>query len=135
MDSPDQALNRIRARATLGGHDVPEPDVRRRFARSLAHLPAAIARSDEARLYDNTDPDRPPTAKSRSFWEPTGGLASVFRVGQPRHWTPFPTFEAGRSALSGPASGLGIGFQGRGLSVSRHASLSRTCRYSTQGKF
>ena len=59
MNSPDQALYRIRNRVALGGHDVPEPDVRRRFARSLAHLPAAIARSDEARLYDNTDPDRP----------------------------------------------------------------------------
>lgn len=59
VDSPDHALNRIRNRVALGGHDVPEPDVRRRFARSLAHLPTAIARSDEARLYDNTDPDRP----------------------------------------------------------------------------
>ena len=59
VDSPDQALNRIRTRVTLGGHDVPEPDARRRFDRSLAHLPAAIARSDEARLYDNSDPDRP----------------------------------------------------------------------------
>ena len=59
LDSPDQALYRIRNRVALGGHDVPEPDVRRRFARSLAHLPAGIARSDEARLYDNTDPDRP----------------------------------------------------------------------------
>ena len=59
VDSPDQALYRIRNRVVLGGHDVPEPDVRRRFARSLAHLPAAIARSDEARLYDNTDSDHP----------------------------------------------------------------------------
>ena len=59
VDSPEQALNRIRTRVALGGHDVPEPDARRRFARSLAHLPAAIARSDEARLYDNSDPDRP----------------------------------------------------------------------------
>ena len=59
VDSPDQALNRIRTRVTLGGHDVPEPDARRRFDRSLAHLPAAIARSDEVRLYDNSDPDRP----------------------------------------------------------------------------
>ena len=59
LDSPDHALNRIRNRVALGGHDVPEPDVRRRFTRSLTHLPAAIARSDEARLYNNTDPDRP----------------------------------------------------------------------------
>ena len=55
LDSPDQALLRIRTRVAQGGHDVPEPDVRRRFVRSLRNLPIAIARSDEARLYDNTD--------------------------------------------------------------------------------
>ncbi len=57
--SPDQALDRIRNRVALGGHDVPEADARRRFVRSHANLPAAIARADEAMLYDNTDPDRP----------------------------------------------------------------------------
>ena len=43
----------------LGGHDVPEADVRRRFARSHANLPAAIVRADLTVLYDNADPDRP----------------------------------------------------------------------------
>ena len=59
VDSPDQALIRIRNRVVLGGHDVPESDVRRRFARSQANLPAAIARADEVLLYDNTDSDMP----------------------------------------------------------------------------
>ena len=59
VDSPEQALTRIRTRVAQGGHDVPEADVRRRFARSLAHLPAAIERSDEARLYDNADQEHP----------------------------------------------------------------------------
>ena len=59
VDSSDQSLDRIRNRVALGGHDVPEPDVRRRFARSLANLPAAIARADEVVLYDNSDPDLP----------------------------------------------------------------------------
>ena len=59
VDSPDLALARIRTRVASGGHDVPETDVRRRFARSQANLPAAIARADETRLYDNTNPDRP----------------------------------------------------------------------------
>ena len=59
VDSPDQSLDRIRNRVALGGHDVPEADVRRRFMRSLANLPAAIARADEVLLYDNTDPDLP----------------------------------------------------------------------------
>ena len=57
--SPDHALDRIRNRVALGGHDVPEADVRRRFARSHASLPAALVRTDEAMLYDNTDPDWP----------------------------------------------------------------------------
>ena len=32
---------------------------RRRYARSHANLPAAMARADLTVLYDNTDPDRP----------------------------------------------------------------------------
>ena len=59
VTSPDHALDRIRNRVALGGHDVPETDARRRFARSHASLSAAIARAHEAMLYENTDPDRP----------------------------------------------------------------------------
>lgn len=59
VDSPDQSLDRIRNRVALGGHDVPEPDVRRRFRRSLENLPGAMTRADEVVLYDNTDPDLP----------------------------------------------------------------------------
>ena len=59
VDSPDQSLDRIRNRVGLGGHDIPEPDVRRRFRRSLENLPGAMARADEVVLYDNTDPDLP----------------------------------------------------------------------------
>jgi len=35
MPSPELALLRIRYRVESGGHNVPEPDVRRRFARTL----------------------------------------------------------------------------------------------------
>ena len=59
LNSADQALMRIRNRVALGGHDVPEADVRRRFARSHANLPPAILRADEVLLYDNTDPAMP----------------------------------------------------------------------------
>ena len=59
VDSVAQALDRIASRVVDGGHDVPEADVRRRFARSLSNLPAAIARSDIARLYDNASPEEP----------------------------------------------------------------------------
>ena len=59
VGSPDQALDRIRNRVALGGHDISEADARRRFARSHANLPAALALADLALLYDNTDPDWP----------------------------------------------------------------------------
>ena len=59
LRSPDLALDRIRNRVALGGHDVPQPDVMRRFGRSPDLIPAAIDRSGETRLYDNSDPDRP----------------------------------------------------------------------------
>lgn len=59
VDFPEQALDRIRNRVALGGHDVPEADVRRRFPRSLNNLHSAVEQADEVLLYDNTDPDRP----------------------------------------------------------------------------
>ncbi len=57
--SPEQALDRIRSRVALGGHDVPEADARRRFVRSYTNLPVAMVHAEEVLLYDNTDPDRP----------------------------------------------------------------------------
>ena len=59
VESPDLALHRIRTHVASGGHHVPEADARRWFARSQVNLPAAIARSDQARLYDNPNPDPP----------------------------------------------------------------------------
>jgi predicted ABC-type ATPase len=45
---------RIAARVAQGGHDVPDQDVRRRYARSLANLPRALALSDHALIFDNS---------------------------------------------------------------------------------
>ena len=59
VGSPDSALDRIRNRVALGGHDIPEADVRRRFARSHANLPVAMELADLTVLYDNSGPDRP----------------------------------------------------------------------------
>lgn len=59
VDSVEHALKRIANRVALGGQDVPEGDVRRRFRRSHTNLPAAIARADESRLYDNDRLDAP----------------------------------------------------------------------------
>lgn len=38
IDSADTCINRVRARAEQGGHDVPEIDIRRRFVRSLQNF-------------------------------------------------------------------------------------------------
>ena len=89
--SPDRALDRIRNRVALGGHDIPEADARRRFARSHANLPAAIARAEEVLLYDNTDPDRPhrevAILKDGAWWvaEAVPGWAAeaLARIGPP----------------------------------------------------
>ncbi|MXY38694.1 MAG: Zeta toxin family protein [Rhodospirillaceae bacterium] len=89
--SPERALDRIRNRVALGGHDIPEADARRRFARSHANLPAAIARADEVLLYDNTDPDRPhrevAILKDGAWWvaEAVPGWAAeaLARIGPP----------------------------------------------------
>jgi predicted ABC-type ATPase len=47
-------LARIKNRVLAGGHNVPEPDVRRRYKRSFANLPTAIERADHPILFDNS---------------------------------------------------------------------------------
>ena len=50
-------LARIRNRVLAGGHDVPQEDVRRRYARSYKNLPTAIKRADHSILFDNSTDD------------------------------------------------------------------------------
>jgi len=52
----DTCLERIRRRVAVGGHDVPEADVRRRFVRSAANFPLYAAAADLWRVFDNTGP-------------------------------------------------------------------------------
>ena len=52
--TPDTAVARVAQRYAKGGHTVPEEDIRRRYARSLEHLPEAIRRADKATIYDNS---------------------------------------------------------------------------------
>lgn len=51
--SANQSLDRVRQRVARGGHDVPEADLRRRFVRSEANLPEAMALASRCWLYDN----------------------------------------------------------------------------------
>jgi predicted ABC-type ATPase len=47
-------IERVRLRVALGGHDVPEDDIRRRRLRSLSRVPDAMRIADEAVLLDNS---------------------------------------------------------------------------------
>ncbi len=60
LESADLAVNRVAARVRLGGHDVPEGTVRRRYARGLRnffglYLPLA----DSWQVFDNSRARRP----------------------------------------------------------------------------
>lgn len=54
MDSPERCIARIGHRAARGGHFVPDADVRRRYARSVANAANALRLADFARFYDNS---------------------------------------------------------------------------------
>jgi len=57
-ESPPQIeinLARIRDRVLAGGHNVPEADVQRRYARSFRNLPIVTERADHTILFDNSN--------------------------------------------------------------------------------
>ena len=55
VPSPELALARIRDRVETGGHNVPEPDVRRRYPRSLRNLFKLYApEMDTIHVFDNS---------------------------------------------------------------------------------
>ena len=60
LKSPEQAIERVKARVARGGHNVPEEKVRKRWAGSLAQLPWFVAQSDLALIFSNAN-DKPDT--------------------------------------------------------------------------
>jgi predicted ABC-type ATPase len=54
IHSPRATMGRIRERVASGGHDIPPPDVVRRYERSLANLPRALELVDRAFILDNS---------------------------------------------------------------------------------
>ncbi|TAX63346.1 hypothetical protein ELI00_37530 [Rhizobium ruizarguesonis] len=55
LDSVERNIERVKFRVALGGHDIPEDSIRRRYKGSLGHLPQALALADEAVLVDNSE--------------------------------------------------------------------------------
>jgi predicted ABC-type ATPase len=54
LNSPEKCITRIRNRAAHGGHFIPDADVRRRYARSVANAALALRLADTAKFYDNS---------------------------------------------------------------------------------
>lgn len=54
VDSELIALDRIARRVELGGHDIDEDTVRKRYRTSLAHFCQALPYCEEAHVFDNT---------------------------------------------------------------------------------
>lgn len=57
LDDPQMHLERVKQRFSVGGHDILDADILRRFERSRANLPAAIRLSDRTMIYDNSGRD------------------------------------------------------------------------------
>ncbi len=59
LQSPEQHIERVRARVAHGGHDIPEADIRRRYTRSLENLIRLLPKLTELRVFDNSDEGDP----------------------------------------------------------------------------
>jgi predicted ABC-type ATPase len=46
---------RVGERVKMGGHSIPEKDIRRRYGRALANLPEAIKFAHQTAIYDNSE--------------------------------------------------------------------------------
>lgn len=53
LDTPEECLARIQNRVRHGGHDIPESDVKRRFAGRWEAVSKVLPYCDEARFFDN----------------------------------------------------------------------------------
>lgn len=53
LDTPEECLARIANRVRRGGHDIPEEDVRRRFAGRWEAVEKILPYCDEAHFFDN----------------------------------------------------------------------------------
>jgi predicted ABC-type ATPase len=54
LSSPELHIRRVRSRVRLGGHDIPEQAIRRRFEHSRLNLVALLPALAALRMYDNS---------------------------------------------------------------------------------
>ncbi|WP_338570702.1 zeta toxin family protein [Pseudomonas canadensis] len=79
-DDPDININRVRNRVAAGGHPVPTEKIIQRYGRCLNLLPAAIAMSNRAYIFDNSGADLVLLA------EVSDGTELEFRVDEVPDW-------------------------------------------------
>jgi predicted ABC-type ATPase len=86
IGSATQAVDRVALRVILGGHHVPEDDIRRRYERSLRHfLENYLPLADEWGLWNNQTP--PPVQIADSKTHTLDQLHAVLTSNNP-HETP-----------------------------------------------
>jgi predicted ABC-type ATPase len=54
LDSPERHLDRVRARVSQGGHDIPEAKIRARYPQAQHNLIALMPHVAHLRVYDNS---------------------------------------------------------------------------------
>ena len=98
MDTPERSIARILHRVERGGHFVPDADVRRRYARSVANAASALQLADIAHFYDNSGGRPPPHSGGQGGQSSVAGRGAS-RVGQAvkplRGWSVNKQFAAG----------------------------------------
>ena len=79
-EDPDININRVKNRVAAGGHPVPTEKIVQRYGRCLILLPAAIAASNRAYIFDNSGADLVLLA------EVTDGTDLEFKVDEVPDW-------------------------------------------------
>ncbi|WP_026225273.1 AAA family ATPase [Teredinibacter turnerae] len=54
LESPEMSAERVAARVTRGGHNIPAEDIKRRYPKSFQNLKAHLQLADIAYIYDNS---------------------------------------------------------------------------------
>lgn len=55
IDRPETSSERVAMRVAKGGHDVPEEKIKKRYARTMKNLKAALSSLQNVLVYDNSD--------------------------------------------------------------------------------
>src|SRR5258708_12574489 len=59
LESPELHIARVRSRVELGGHDISEPKIRERYARSRTNLIELQPNLTELKVFDHTNHGHP----------------------------------------------------------------------------